>query len=143
MRIPLRISVVLWAIILLILFGYSISRLLFFKSIFFAHAGIRLTQPQVATAAVESKEAGASQRVQHIPKIIHNVFHNWHNPGDDTLPKDMAEMRQTCIDTNPDFEFKVGCLRVLMGVNVNVDGRVCTDLRSALALDGKDVAGFH
>ncbi|KAK4142485.1 nucleotide-diphospho-sugar transferase [Dichotomopilus funicola] len=107
MRIPLRISVVLWAIILVVLLGYSISRLLFFKSIFFAHAGIRLTQPQVATAAVESKEAGASQRVQHIPKIIHNVFHNWHVPGDDTLPKDMAEMRQTCIDTNPDFEFKL------------------------------------
>jgi hypothetical protein len=28
-------------------------------------------------------------------------------PGNDTLPADMAEMRQTCIDTNPDFEHKV------------------------------------
>ncbi|KAK3297341.1 nucleotide-diphospho-sugar transferase [Chaetomium fimeti] len=107
MRIPFRISVVLWAIILVTLVGYAISRLLFFRSIFFEHAGIRLTQPEVATAAVEAAGPEASSRIQHIPKIIHNVFHNWRVPGNDTLPSDWAEMRQTCIDVNPDFEFKL------------------------------------
>ena len=105
MRIPLKVSVVLWAIALVTLLGYSISRLLFFKSIFFEHAGIRLTQPQVADAHNHS--------VQHIPKIIHNVFHNWRVPGNDTLPADWAAMRQSCMDTNPDFEFKVRRLPLL------------------------------
>jgi hypothetical protein len=99
MRIPLKVSVVVWAIALVTLLGYSISRLLFFKSIFFEHAGIRLTQPQVADAH--------DRTVQHIPKIIHHVFHNWRVPGNDTLPADWAAMRQSCMDTNPDFEFKV------------------------------------
>lgn len=107
MRIPFRISLVFWAIALVTLLGYAISRLLFFKSIFFEHAGIRLTQPEVATASVDKAGPGAAARVQHIPKIIHNVFHNWRVPGNDTLPADWAGMRQTCIDVNPGFEFKV------------------------------------
>ncbi|KAH6850616.1 nucleotide-diphospho-sugar transferase [Chaetomium sp. MPI-CAGE-AT-0009] len=107
MRIPFRISIVLWAIVLVTLLGYAIARLLFFKSIFFEHAGIRLTQPQVATASVDKAGPEASSRVQQIPKVIHNVFHNWRVPGNDTLPADWAKMRQTCMDLNPDFEFRL------------------------------------
>ncbi|KAL2197736.1 glycosyltransferase family 32 protein [Corynascus similis CBS 632.67] len=104
MRIPLRLSFAIWAIALVTLLGYATSRLLFFKSIFFEHSGIRLTQPEVAAAA----EAGSNgEREQKIPNIIHHVFHNWRTPGNDTLPADMAAMRQTCMDTNPTFEFKL------------------------------------
>ncbi|KAL2163009.1 hypothetical protein VTH06DRAFT_6845 [Thermothelomyces fergusii] len=106
MRIPFRLSLALWAIALLVFLRHAVARLLFFRSLFYEHSGIRLTQPEVATAAVDS--AGPSgARQQYVPKIIHHVFHNWREPGNDTLPADMAAMRQTCIDTNPDFEFKL------------------------------------
>ena len=108
MRIPFRISLVVGAIALVTLVGYIISRLLFFKSIFFQHAGIALTQPQVEAAYADEANA---DRIQHIPKIVHQVFHNWRQPGNDTLPSDWAEIRQGCIDLNPDFEFKVRAAR--------------------------------
>lgn len=107
MRIPVRISLVFWAIVLVTLFGYAISRLLFFKSLFFEHAGIRLTQPEVATASVDKAGPEAPPRVQQIPKLVHHVFHNWRVPGNDTLPADWAEIRQNCMNLNPDFDFKV------------------------------------
>jgi mannosyltransferase OCH1-like enzyme len=94
------------ALALLPLVGYVISRLLVFKAIFFEHAGIALTQPQVAAAFADEAHPNAA-RIQHIPKVVHQVFHNWHEPGNDTLPADWAEIRQGCIDLNPDFEFKV------------------------------------
>jgi mannosyltransferase OCH1-like enzyme len=101
MRISLKISVVLWAIALVTLLGYLISRLLFFKSIFFEHAGIRLTQPQVATAASNNTN------IQPVPKIVHHVFHNWREPGNDELPSEWATIRKECQDLNPGFEFRV------------------------------------
>ncbi|EAQ86333.1 hypothetical protein CHGG_07586 [Chaetomium globosum CBS 148.51] len=107
MRIPVRISLVFWAIVLVTLFGYAISRLLFFKSLFFEHAGIRLTQPEVATASVDKAGPEAHPRVQQIPKLVHHVFHNWRVPGNDTLPADWAEIRQNCMNLNPDFDFKL------------------------------------
>ncbi len=103
MRLPLKICLVIGAIALATLVGSIISRLLFFKSIFFQHAGIALTQPQVAAAASTPNDA----RTQHIPKIIHQIYHNWHQPGNDTLPSHWATVRQQCVDLNPDFEFRV------------------------------------
>ncbi|KAK3899852.1 nucleotide-diphospho-sugar transferase [Staphylotrichum tortipilum] len=104
MRIPLKLTFVLGAIALVTFLACVIPRVLFFKKLFFQHAGIRLTQPQVAASASDSSE---DARVQHIPKIIHQVFHNWHDPGNDTLPESWATMRQGCINLNPTFEFKV------------------------------------
>ncbi|KAL2131043.1 hypothetical protein VTI74DRAFT_5606 [Chaetomium olivicolor] len=100
MRLPVRISVVCWAIGLVVLLGYTISRLLFFAHIFYGHAGTAWTQPQIQAIANDSRPAS-------IPKIIHNVFHNWKDPGNDALPSEYAKMRQTCIDLNPDFEFRL------------------------------------
>jgi mannosyltransferase OCH1-like enzyme len=94
------------ALALLPLVGYVISRLLVFKAIFFEHAGIALTQPQVAAAFSDEARPEAA-RVQHIPKVVHQIFHNWREPGNDTLPADWAEIRRGCMDLNPDFEFKV------------------------------------
>ncbi|KAL1836238.1 hypothetical protein VTJ49DRAFT_5400 [Mycothermus thermophilus] len=46
-------------------------------------------------------------RTQYIPKIVHHVFHNWRQPGNDTLPADWAAIRRECMELNPDFEFKL------------------------------------
>ena len=89
----------------MICLGYFFSRLLFFIHLFGGHAGIAVTQPEVLTA-YEANNSNDT-RVQHIPKIIHHVFHNWKEPGNDALPSNWAEMRQGCMDLNPDFEFKV------------------------------------
>ncbi|KAL2017365.1 hypothetical protein VTK56DRAFT_2288 [Thermocarpiscus australiensis] len=103
MRLSVRISVVLWAVVLLTSLGYAISRLLFFKQIFFEHAGIAITQEEVAAAYNHT----GNGRTQYVPKIIHQVFHNWHDPGNDTLPPDWDALRRNCINLNPDFEFKL------------------------------------
>ncbi|KAL2269008.1 hypothetical protein VTJ83DRAFT_3854 [Remersonia thermophila] len=106
MRIPLRIasSLAVGGIALLALLAHVISRLLFFRNLFYDHAGIRLTQPEIAAAFAENV---ARNRTQHVPKIVHHVFHNWRQPGNDTLPADWAALRAECIDLNPDFEFKL------------------------------------
>ncbi|KAK4191262.1 family 32 putative glycosyltransferase [Podospora australis] len=105
MRIAVRISVIFWGLLLLTGVGYVIARLLHFRQIFFEHAGLELTQAQVLDAY---KESGPnSTRIQYIPKIIHQVFHNWHDPGNDTLPTDWTENVQKCVKLNPDFEFKL------------------------------------
>ncbi|KAK3308507.1 nucleotide-diphospho-sugar transferase [Chaetomium strumarium] len=109
MRIPIKISVVLWAIGLVTLFGYVTSRLLSFAHIFFQHQGIAFTQGEVAAAyaAANASETAKKQHIQYIPKLIHHVFHNWHDPGNDVLPKEWAEIRKGCMDLNPDFEFRL------------------------------------
>lgn len=106
MRVIAKVPLVLWAIALVICLGSVISRLLFFKKLFFEHAGIAVTQEEVAAAYNASGET----RTQYIPKIVHQVFHNWRDPGNDTLPSDWVAVRQGCIDLNPGFEFKVGAV---------------------------------
>lgn len=70
--------------------------------IFGPHAGIRITQAQIA-AAHNAPDA----RTPVVPKLLHQIFHNWHDPGNATLPAHWAGARQSCIDLNPDWEFKV------------------------------------
>jgi len=105
-RFSVRLSVLLWGVALLTTLGYTVSRLLVFKQIFLEHAGIPISQPQVATAYGGANET----RPQLIPKIIHQVFHNWHDPGNETLPSDWDHVRKTCTDANPDWEYRVRCL---------------------------------
>jgi hypothetical protein len=78
-------------------------RFLAFHHLFFQHPGITLAQQQAVDDFNLARAAGIA-RPQLIPKIIHQVFHNWQQPGNDTLPEDWAKVRQTCIDLNPDFE---------------------------------------
>ncbi|KAK3326623.1 nucleotide-diphospho-sugar transferase [Apodospora peruviana] len=101
MRTSIRISVVFWTIALLTALGWWISRILVFKQIFFEHAGIAVTQRQVA----DLYNSTADPRPQLIPKIIHQVFHNWKEPGNDALPEDWARNRDTCTKPNPDFKY--------------------------------------
>jgi hypothetical protein len=46
-----------------------------------------------------------------IPRIIHQVFHNWKDPGNETLPADWEAVRMTCVEKNKDWEYMVswGC----------------------------------
>jgi mannosyltransferase OCH1-like enzyme len=94
----------LYVLPVVIVLGTAIARLVGFFHIFSDHSGITLTQQQ----ALDAYNANATNpRPQLIPKIIHQVFHNWRQPGNDTLPADWVEVRQTCIDLNPDFEIKL------------------------------------
>jgi hypothetical protein len=43
-------------------------------------------------------------RPQLIPKIIHQIFHDWRNQS---MPSDWEQLRQTCIDLNEDWEYMV------------------------------------
>ena len=77
-----------------------------FFHIFFEHSGITLTQ-QAALDAYYNFDNGTNSRQQLIPKIVHQVFHNWEQPGNNRLPADWQEARQTCIDLNAEFEVKL------------------------------------
>jgi hypothetical protein len=86
---------------------YIISRLLAFAQLFGVlreHAGIKITQGEVAAA---HDQASPDLRPQVIPKILHQIFHNWNDPRDETPPPHWGAARQTCIDLNPEWEHKV------------------------------------
>lgn len=104
MRTPPRIRILLAIAAGLTATVWIVARLLVFKQIFFQHSGIAITQTQVAELFNDKEET----RAQLIPKIIHQVFHNWQDPGNDTLPSDWQDVRQTCIDTNHGWEYNVG-----------------------------------
>ncbi|KAH8881301.1 hypothetical protein GQ53DRAFT_735511 [Thozetella sp. PMI_491] len=103
MRPSVRLSVVLWLFVFVAFLVYFISHVATFVKIFTAHSGITITQEEM----LDAYRKGGSSRVQHVPKIIHQVFHNWKDPNNDTLPDDWARVRQDCINKNPDYDFKV------------------------------------
>ncbi|KAK3687159.1 nucleotide-diphospho-sugar transferase [Podospora appendiculata] len=82
------------------------SRIVLFVHIFFEHAGPALTQEEIETAYNNATAAG-EKRQQHIPKIIHQIFHNWKDPTNETLPSDWDATRDTCLQANPDFEHRL------------------------------------
>lgn len=112
-RPAIRLSVLLWGVALLISVIHLAGRASAFAHIFLADSrpGIRLTQDEAAAA--HASRGQNDTRPQLIPKIIHQVFHNWHDPGNDTLPADWAQVRQTCVKANPDYEHKVGLVCVM------------------------------
>jgi hypothetical protein len=86
---------------------FIVTRLLAFAQLFGKlgpHAGIEITQKEVFAA---HKATVPDPRNPVVPKILHQIFHNWKNASDNTLPEDWANMRQMCIDRNPDWEFKM------------------------------------
>ncbi len=103
MRPSVRFSAVLWLVVLLAFLIYFISHVVAFVQIFYTHAGISLPQAEAA----EAYKNGTADRVQYIPRIIHQVFHNWKDPGSEVMPSDWDNVRQTCIDKNPGWEYKV------------------------------------
>ena len=94
-----RLSILLLLLVLLA-FVFVASRLYAFIQIFFEHSGISMTQSEVALL----HSSGTDPRKQSIPKIIHQVYHDWRNSS---MPLDWDGVRQTCIDLNQDWEYKV------------------------------------
>lgn len=88
---------------------YVIVRLLAFAQLFGKlgpHAGIEITQEQVMML---HNATDPDPRTPLIPQIVHQIFHNWKEPGKHDIPEDWARMRQSCIDRNPGWDVKV-CL---------------------------------
>lgn len=105
MRIRLKtLFIALCLVPVVVLVGCGVARILGFVNIFFVHSGIILTQ---ADAHLAHNSSSPDSRPQLIPKITHQIFHNWRDPGNDTLPPDWVEARQTCLDKNPDFKHMV------------------------------------
>lgn len=61
-----------------------------------------LTQADVASTFNTPSEG----KDQFIPKIIHQIHHNWQDLINETIPADW-DVRQTCTITNPDFEYRL------------------------------------
>lgn len=88
-------------ILTLVVLVHLAFRIVGFIHIFGSHAGVALTQEEVAQAytAVDNDASQPS-----VPRIIHQIFHNWTHPGEETLPLDWQATRQTCFDLNPEWE---------------------------------------
>jgi inositol phosphorylceramide mannosyltransferase catalytic subunit len=78
------------------------TQLAFFIQIFFKHAGIEITQKEIV-----ERFGGEGDGEGDIPKIIHHVFHNWHEVGNETLREDYQDTREKCRGLNEGWEFKV------------------------------------
>lgn len=101
-----RITVLSATILLgLLVFAMAaLSRLVAFLSLFGGpHSGIRITQE----AAARAHHNGSDARLQVVPRIIHQIFHDWKNPGNEKLPSDWEDVRQTCLSLNPGWDYKV------------------------------------
>ncbi|KEZ41843.1 hypothetical protein SAPIO_CDS6649 [Scedosporium apiospermum] len=68
--------------------------------VFGEHSGTKITQVEIATR-------GADGREPVVPRILHQIFHNWRDPNDDRLPEDWEEAHQTCVLLNPEWEHKL------------------------------------
>lgn len=104
MRSRLIATLVLSALSVALLF-VVVTRIIRFSHIFRAHSGPALTQEQIEIAYNSST---GGDRKETIPRIIHQIFHNFKDLSDNTIPGDWEAQRQTCIKHNPDFEYKVG-----------------------------------
>jgi hypothetical protein len=103
-----RILIILCVVLSVALVIHLVTKAVAFAQLFGVfrpHAGIRITQAQVADAY--SNSANTHGKTPVIPKILHQIFHNWKDPGNATLPDHWTAARQSCIDNNPDWEVKV------------------------------------
>lgn len=91
------------------LLWFSIFHLYNFLCIFSLpepHRGQGLQQSEIVKLHQEHPERPAV-----VPKIIHQIFHNWKEPGNETLPGDWALQRQSCVDLHQDWEVMVSLLQ--------------------------------
>src|SRR5271167_4375057 len=96
-----RIPILLIIILILLTLTY---RLITFLQIFFEHSGIALTDAEILAA---HEQQSPDPREQHIPKIIHQVFHDWKNAS---MPNNWEGVRKTCIKHNPGWEYHLWTL---------------------------------
>lgn len=92
----------------LLVLAYALTRLVVFLGIFGVfrpHAGVAISQPEIAIA---HNRTDHDRRVAVVPKITHQIFHAWEQPGSTDLPPHWEEARRTCQALNPEWEHKVG-----------------------------------
>ncbi|KUJ17407.1 uncharacterized protein LY89DRAFT_696850 [Mollisia scopiformis] len=97
-------------LVLLTLLLIAILRLVGFIHLFFTRAGAgALTQEQIRDAHLASLGAHDGRKML-IPKIVHQVFHDWGHVGEgregnETMPEDWEEVRRGCVERNGGWEF--------------------------------------
>ncbi|VUC34041.1 unnamed protein product [Clonostachys rosea] len=101
---PARRSTVIAVLFLLGAIWLLLPKILLVARIFGPHSGVALTQPEALALHEKDKK---DPRVQVVPKIIHQIFHNWADPGNETLPADWAKLQATIIKLNPEYEYKL------------------------------------
>jgi mannosyltransferase OCH1-like enzyme len=97
----MRFRIVVCSLAFLIAFYFLVLRILSFVQLFFEHSGIAITQDEIAFA---HNTTSPDERSQVIPKIIHQVYHDWRKTG---MPEDWEQLRQSCIEKNKDWEYVV------------------------------------
>lgn len=90
-------------LITLVFLVHVVFRLLDFKNLFFEHAGQTIDQRE----ALDLHEIPVDSRTPTVPRIIHQIFHNWTDAENESLPSDWDETRQSCIDLNPEWKYWV------------------------------------
>lgn len=99
-----RIRILGSLIALAVVLYYVAFRILAFVHIFGKHEGRLLTQPEILQAYESSTSPDSKE---YIPRIIHQIFHNWTDPNDESLPADWSAGRQSCIDLHPGWEHRL------------------------------------
>jgi inositol phosphorylceramide mannosyltransferase catalytic subunit len=99
------------------------TQLAFFIHIFSTHAGIKITQQEIV-----DRFGGEGKGEGGIPKIIHHVFHNWHEVGNETLREDYRDTREKCRGLNEGWEFKVWFILRIFPMRVRVADCEETDM---------------
>ncbi|KAJ6444937.1 mannosyl phosphorylinositol ceramide synthase protein [Purpureocillium lavendulum] len=100
-RKPVHLSFTALCLLLLIYVGVKIN---FFVHIFLQHSGVHLTQAEIAQA---HNATTPDPRPRVVPPIIHQIYHNWKDPGNETIPALWDGARKTCIDLHPEWEYKL------------------------------------
>ncbi|KAH9222529.1 hypothetical protein DL95DRAFT_420965 [Leptodontidium sp. 2 PMI_412] len=93
-------------IILLTAVVFLAFHIISFVRLFFEHADIPITQDEILEAFIKDKHTTEGAKgIQQVPGIIHQIFHNWVDPGNDTLPTDWMVVSGTCKALNDGWEY--------------------------------------
>lgn len=93
--------------LVLLILSYAARIAVSVERIFGRHAGVAMTQDQIILAHEDASRSPGPPRARPVPRIIHQIFHNWKAPGNDSLPADWAELRRSCLVLHPTWEHKV------------------------------------
>ncbi|ODA80848.1 hypothetical protein RJ55_03808 [Drechmeria coniospora] len=93
---------------LILFFVAAVPRLMALSLIFGPHAGVAMTQKQV----VDDHQATLSlpvARPRPVPRIIHQIAHDWISPANETVPMPLAwvKARRNCVALHPTWEHKL------------------------------------
>lgn len=99
-----RILITILAVPTTVIILFACSRIITFAEIFGLfkpHSGIQITQQDIAAA----HKVKTNPKEPVVPKIIHQIYHNWHDANDDTLRQDWAAARKSCLDLHPGWQY--------------------------------------